>query len=645
MAKLSAAIGLMLVVSFLSTLVDFGEAQPHAHKHRDLHLFDTDGQTTPTPRAPLSIDYSSVVMPCTTGTNCVAPPDPPECPGVDGWPYTSTPEVANYTIICNTDFPGQNIYPFHMSATFEDCLLECDVHNENGAQPPCVGFVFAPDRVADDNDCYLKYSLENQTSATIPLIGATMAHQPIPQSSSFIQASGTEDGEGQSQTSNHEPKVSDYTLLGASSNNPTKQYVQHPMALPVKLDNDLLVPGINLDLITDYPIAGDSGVWTSSSTLLSHRLGALSDVPHLSRDGGKGGEINGTHVFIFCDTAVFQNGNMVGFVSSSVATDAGFSGQAGKPLSLVDHIGEWQDDAGRMRGLAPMTTAEEAFNVAMSGNGYRYAVWPESSLIPLNQTHSLLYASLVYDRVDMETQAAYFTQIGNTLLVVSIDATYGPAATRTVNQMFTENEVAWGSLGGFRSWGSSGIGGTDGHVYLFGSIEEGVLLARTTPDGIADRTSFTYWDGTDWSSGMSPNDSVAYFFDEAVQDLDIVYSPHHGTFIAVFLNHNADNTFYYRFLKTDATILPPYAGGNGDEDFAEALVQNQWSEKQVLYTAPQPPEAYIYAGGVHAGYFGEADITNGGTKMLLSWTQHTGQDAASAQSGYAHMTAVITFEH
>jgi hypothetical protein len=263
----------------------------------------------------------------------------------------------------------------------------------------------------------------------------------------------------------------------------------------MKLDNNLLQPGINCDLIIDFEIAGDTGPLTANASPLKDNLVDLSVIPHLSRDGGKGGELNGHHLFIFCDTASFtttnetHKGEMVGFTSSSVAIDNGWNGISGKSLSLVDGIGQWNDDVGRMRGYSPMTNGEESYNIALSGNGYRYAVWPMSSIIPLNKTHALQYAALVYDEVNMSTQNANFTTIGNTLLTVSVDEKYGPTAERTVKRLFNQGEVMWGTLGGIRSWGSQGIGGMDGKVYLFGETPEGVLVARTDPEKAADRHS------------------------------------------------------------------------------------------------------------------------------------------------------------
>lgn len=126
-------------------------------------------------------------------------------------------------------------------------------------------------------------------------------------------------------------------------------------------------------------------------------------------------------------------------------------------------------------------------------------------------------------------------------------------------------------------------------------------------------------------------------------DVDVFYSPRHLTFIIVYLNSNADNTFYFRYLKADHAILPPgAAGGDVSADYVEALVAYPWSIEQVLYKAsPGLSGKYIYAGGVHQAYFGDNDITSGGTKMLLSWTAPTGLNPASETSEYQLVTADI----
>ena len=204
--------------------------------------------------------------------------------------------------------------------------------------------------------------------------------------------------------------------------------------------------------------------------------------------------LNGQHLFTFCDTGSYttttssQNGNFLGFVSSSVAVDTGMNGLNGKALNLQDGVGQWSDDEGRMRGFSPLTNGEESYNIAMQGDGYRYAIWPESSIISLDSTSAIMYAPIIYDSVDMSTKAATFTYTGATLLTITAGEG-GPTASRTVNKLFDQDEVEWGVIGGFRSWGQSGVGGSDGRVYIFGETDNGLLVARCKPSGIADRAS------------------------------------------------------------------------------------------------------------------------------------------------------------
>jgi hypothetical protein len=163
---------------------------------------------------------------------------------------------------------------------------------------------------------------------------------------------------------------------------------------------------------------------------------------------------------------------------------------------------------------------------------------------------------------------------------------------------------------------------------------------------LTNNTQYEYWIGSSWSSSMLPSTSTAYLINDSIMDIDVFYSPYHATFIMVYLTCDADNTFYYRYLQSDHAIVYPCANRSfiSESDCVENIVKYNWSSPQILYKASPPPFGYIYAGAVHGGYFGINDITNGGTKMLLSWTQHTGMDAASPPSGYAHMTAAVTLE-
>ena len=434
------------------------------------------------------------------------------CPAKNGTTYTSDAGIV-YQIICNTDFP-HNDYPFQLVDSFAGCVQKCDAYNYDAHQVQCVAALFIASRDGDANDCYLKSSIDNPASSDLQIQGAirvgyasssgttssyssTSTTPPSSSPTAAMTSPSSIIGPGISYAygdSVISPKVASSHLQGPSQNTPSSQYIDVKAPAGIALAKTLLTTGVNGDLSTSYPISPETGVLeVNISTQIS--LSPLVDTPHLSRDGGKGGMLNGEHLFVFCDTGSYSpptstaNGNFLGFVSSSVAIDVGMNGLSGNALDLQDGIGEWSDNVGRMRGFAPLTTAEMAYNEAVQGNGQRYAIWPESSLIALDATTAIIYAPIVYDNVDMATKAAVFTYTGSTLLTITAGGKGGPVAQRTVNKIFDQDEVEWGCSGGIRSWGASGVGGDDGNVYLFGNVAGGLLLARTAAASVGNRDS------------------------------------------------------------------------------------------------------------------------------------------------------------
>ena len=443
------------------------------------------------------------------------------CPAGNGTTYASSSGIK-YEIICNTDYFNNNL-EFDLVYSFEGCVQKCDAWNYNHHQVQCVAALFLPNREVDVDDCYLKSKLvatstpseaiegairlgfENSVSSqpstslrstatrTSQRIISSSASSPVTPiaSSSGTTSPGVTYGSGDSVIV---PKVGSSHLQGATQNTPTKQYLDIDPPSGINLAQSLLTVGVNGDLTTGYDISGQTGILEVNISTQSH-LSPLKNTPHLSRDGGRGGMINGEHLFVFCDTGSYttttstENGDFLGFVSSSVAIDAGMKGLTGGPLNLEDGIGQWSDNAGRMRGFAPLTEGEVAYNQVMQGPGQRYAVWPESEIIPLDSTTGIMYAPIVYDNVNKVTKAAVFTYTGVTLLTITAGGKGGPFAERTVEKIFQQNEVEWGCAGGIRSWGPSGIGGDDGKVYVFGNVEGGILLGRTPPGKFADVAS------------------------------------------------------------------------------------------------------------------------------------------------------------
>lgn len=464
------------------------------------------------------------------------------CPAGNGTTYMSK-ESVQYQVICDIDFPGNDL-PFLLVDSLDSCVQACDGFNVKASSKQCLAALFVPRRVLYLDDCYLKYSVDHPTVAaggiegvilatfknsastsvsptavtkpasSVKILGAPSVSttQTLSTPSSLSTSEFTQSITSPRETSNAVvmnsgsgviyalgntvviPKVASSQLHGSLQNVPSSQYIDVKSPPLLDLSESLLVVGLNGDLTTGYDISLGTGVLQvnrSTQPLLT----PLKNAPHLSRDGGRGGYLNGQHLFLFCDTGSYttttpdNNGDFLGFVSSSVAVDTGMNGLDGKPLNIQDGIGVWSDDAGRMRSFAPLTEGEQSYNQVMQGKGQRYAIWPEASIIPLDAETAIIYAPIVYDNVNRDTKAAVFNYTGTTLLSITIPGKGGPVAERVAKKIFEEDEIEWGCSGGIRSWGPSGIGGTDGKVYVFGNVRGGLLLARTSSQDITNRDS------------------------------------------------------------------------------------------------------------------------------------------------------------
>lgn len=447
------------------------------------------------------------------------------CPANNGTVFRSSSGIT-YQTICGIDY-GDDIRPFLLVGSFEACIQKCDAHNYDTHGVTCVAALFTPNRLSGKDDCYLKSSIAHPSSGptvegAIRYSVAQSAHLPASATSSSLLASlstaslatshsslsysqtsstsspiasatvsppGVTYGTGSSVVA---PRVAGSKLHGPSENRPTSQYIQYDHAEGISLSQSLLRVGVNGDLTTGYDISPQTGV-LDVNIYTQNALAPLRNTPHLSRDGGRGGYLNGQHIFMFCDTGSYStttlasNGDFLDFVSSSVAVDVGMNALSGNPIHLQDGVGEWSDNVGRQRGFAPLTQGEQAYNIAMQGQGQRYALWIESSLIPLDAATGIVYAPIVYDNVNTVTRAAVFTYTGSTLLRITAGGRGGPVAQRPIRKLFDQDEPEWGVAGGLRSWGPSGIGGSDGKVYLFGGVPGGMLMARVAADSIENR--------------------------------------------------------------------------------------------------------------------------------------------------------------
>lgn len=321
----------------------------------------------------------------------------------------------------------------------------------------------------------------------------------------------------------------------------------------------------------------------------------------MSRDQGKGGNVAGVNIFVFADTGSYSappatgTGAFTGFVSNSIAVDRGLGPVSGNPVTLSDPIGAYANKAGAPRGFFPLTQGEQAYNNLMIPYSQRWAIWPESSFIPLNPTTSLMYAPIVYCNT---SGGSSFTYAGTTLVEITVPSIGGPVANRIAPLLFPKGGIEWGCLGGVRSYGPSGTSG--GRVYIFGAGKTGLYIGRTNATQVTDQTSYQFFQGNGiWNSTVPTASSNKIFTQGAFSTVDIFYSPRHLTFIMIFQNVYCDNNIYWRYLKPSAPILPTYAGGTQD-DIVEWITKSSWGPTSVLLSLPAAGSGYTYGGGKFA---------------------------------------------
>jgi len=198
---------------------------------------------------------------------------------------------------------------------------------------------------------------------------------------------------------------------------------------------------------------------------------------------------------------------------------------------------QFANEKGTMRNFVPFTTGESYYNNLMIQSGFRYAIWPSSSLIPLTSTTAAVFAPIVFTN---SNNGIHFSYAGATLIGITVpqyqDNRSGPIGERLNNKIFPESALEWGCIGGIRSWGSQGVGGDDGWVYIMATDTYGMLLSRTEVGNIADASSYEYYLGQSgtWTSNMPAPGGFQTWVNGSFSNADVFYSPKHQTFIMVW---------------------------------------------------------------------------------------------------------------
>ena len=156
------AISLMLIASIPSIVLATSINISHAHLHTNRLQYGRNRQDS---AASSDVNCSSQACNDTIFLGQT-------CDSVNGSEITSQNGV--WTFICDTDFKAQDIYPFILAGTFENCMKYCQEYSSDHSGA-CAGFVWAPSRSHLDNDCYLKSSVNDIIHpATLHLLGGIL---------------------------------------------------------------------------------------------------------------------------------------------------------------------------------------------------------------------------------------------------------------------------------------------------------------------------------------------------------------------------------------------------------------------------------------------------------------------------------------
>lgn len=431
----------------------------------------------------------------------------------------------------------------------------------------------------------------------------------------------------------------------------------------------------------------------------------------LSRDGGASVLLNDHVIWLFDDTQIIsKDGELITFMSNTAA----YSHAPKTNLTLLQNFGiatlgkqrpnqsgdsVTLDESFSNGGWIPFTEDELAINRQNPGRE-RVAIckflaslssfWdsrtlhdlyigPGTNPTPMNLVTAILYAPLVYVETTSKTDTKQYKAHGVTLITIR-DGNAGPSASRAVDVLFSSEDVQYGVFAAVVGRGTSKV---DLYVYLFGIASSGLQLARVQTTAIKNRNAYEYFDPASCSFKSAPPSPAeanlsSVYLSGGFSSGSIFYTPFLKTYLLVYLNDQADSTFYVRYLNLGTIICPTttwvkdgkYGNGIQAED-VEAVFRYGWSPEAVLYQSPPGPKGFNYAGLAHPEFFNnqyyarwtysyqgvDSDMESGwvggglvgqqqaggdGRHILLSWTSQ--EEGLDGHGRYQVMLAKVELD-
>lgn len=203
--------------------------------------------------------------------------------------------------------------------------------------------------------------------------------------------------------------------------------------------------------------------------------------------------------------------------------------------------------------------------------GYRVALWPSSSLTPINSTH-VLGCAAVFTNVTDE----YSTYVGTTQYIVE-PTDNGPVTTRMTARLWNvrrvyllqhhnTNHATQTDEISYCAFSTLAIQNT---LYLFAGaphVTDGIKLARGPLTDAILPASLESWDGARWSNSPPPaTDAASNLFNHTSWPFggpytgDVFYDVFHGYYACVF-TESGGGVFWFSHVPHGAGVMGPWSG-------------------------------------------------------------------------------------
>ncbi len=399
-----------------------------------------------------------------------------------------------------------------------------------------------------------------------------------------------------------------------------------------------------------------------------------SNFPHVFRDNGGGGTVDGQHLIIFADSTYTRGASpavdprgVVGFVSNSLAV-------LGDCMSATTAITRVVDTGTAAHGPALAVPFLTEQGESPTGT----AVWPNQNIAPVGRDASRGIA--FPEVIDRELYRAQKPPLlYNTAIEIRLaDGLPGrgpggpgvggaekrhsagvpqPVVRRAVKSLFVAGEPMFGSFAVYYDGDGRAFPGEqrreddEGWLYLVARVSEahsprsnGLKLARVRPHAWADRAQYTFWDGERFGAAVPAMDdggaaNVLHW------DTDVFgrhYGPASGDvwWVPAAAAHGAGGGGGGAFVALFQSEAAAVDNGVYVAWSTQGLTRG-WSAPTRVWAMPRAPDGFSY--GLHA-YPNMATAADGGGGsgsgsghvVPITWTRDSKTDSCSIQTGEVH---------